>query len=43
MRTAMTLDGAYLNRAPANEFILGFSELGDRAVREGIARIARRR
>jgi GntR family transcriptional regulator/MocR family aminotransferase len=30
----------YLGKAPANEFLLGFSTLGDRAIREGIKRLA---
>jgi GntR family transcriptional regulator / MocR family aminotransferase len=33
----------YLTRPPANEFILGFSGLGEKAIREGVARIARRK
>ena len=32
----------YLTRAPRNEFILGFSGLSDRAIREGVSRLAAR-
>jgi GntR family transcriptional regulator/MocR family aminotransferase len=31
----------YLTKAPRNEFVLGFSTLGERAIREGVKRIAR--
>ena len=31
----------YLHSAPPNQFILGFSTLGERAIREGIRRLAR--
>jgi GntR family transcriptional regulator/MocR family aminotransferase len=30
----------YLDRAPANAFILGFSAVGERAIREGVRRLA---
>jgi len=30
----------YLGKAPSNEFLLGFSMLGDRAIREGVKRMA---
>ena len=31
----------YLGKAPANEFVFGFSALGERAIREGVRRLAR--
>jgi GntR family transcriptional regulator/MocR family aminotransferase len=31
----------YLTKAPRNEFVLGFSTLGERTIREGVKRIAR--
>ena len=31
----------YLTKPPRNEFVLGFSALGERTIREGIKRLAR--
>ena len=31
----------YLGKAPANEFVFGFSALGERSIREGVRRLAR--
>jgi len=37
----VSADGYYLTQPPGNEFILGFSALPERAIREGIKRLAR--
>jgi GntR family transcriptional regulator / MocR family aminotransferase len=37
----VSADGYYLTKPPGNEFILGFSALPERAIREGMRRMAR--
>jgi GntR family transcriptional regulator/MocR family aminotransferase len=37
-----SVDSYYLGRAPAKEYLLGFSMLTERSIREGISRLAPR-
>jgi DNA-binding transcriptional MocR family regulator len=36
----LSADGYYLTKAPGNEYIFGFSAVGERTIREGVKRLA---
>ena len=37
----VSADGYYLTRPPGGEFLMGFSAIGERTIREGVKRLVR--